>query len=71
MYSFIFSKILFQTIDIKNFEEDNQECIPWFSKRFFIKQYISKICKNLIRNVVTCFPKHSLRNITDPKFCGR
>ena len=40
MYSPVFRKILYQTMDIKNFEEDNRECIHLFSVRFSIKQYI-------------------------------
>ena len=71
MYSPLFRKILYQSIHIKNFEEDNRECIHLFSERFSIKQYISKILKNIIENIFICFPKDSLSNNTYPKFSRR
>ena len=40
MYSLVFRKILLQTINIENFEEDNRECINLFSEKFSIEQYI-------------------------------
>ena len=53
---------------MQNFEEDKREWIHVSSKRFSIKQYISKILKNIIENVFTCFSKDSLSNKTYPKF---
>ena len=57
MYSLVFRKILYQTIDRKNFEEDNRECIHLFSKRFSTNQYISKILKKQSRMYSIVFRK--------------
>ena len=68
MFSFVFPKILHQTIHIPYFEEDNRECIDLVSQRVPFKQYISKILKKTTENVFICFPKNSLSNNTYPKF---
>ena len=65
LFSEIFS---YKTIHIHNFEEDNRECIQLFSERFTMKQYRSKILKNIIETVFTCFTKYSLSNNTYPIF---
>ena len=68
MYSFVFRKILYQTIGIENFEKDNREYIHLFSEIFSIKQYKSKILKKIIENVFIYFSKGSLSNNKYPKF---
>ena len=68
MYSFIFRKILYKTIHVKNFDEDNREFIHLFSDRFSIKQYISKILKKINENGFICLPKDPLSNNRYPKY---
>ena len=70
MYSYIFRKGLYQTINIQNFEKDNRECI-FFSVRFCVEQYIFKILKKIVENVLIYFPTDSLSNNTYPEFLRR
>ena len=55
MYSFLLRKILYQTIHVQNFHEDNREHIHLLSEKFSIKQDICKILKNIIESVFNCF----------------
>ena len=60
MYSIVFRKIHYETIQIQNTKEYNRDCIDLFYEIFSIKQYVSKIFKKIIENVLICFPKDSL-----------
>ena len=63
MYSFVLPKILFQTIHIQNFEEDNREYIHLFSERFSTKQYKSKILEKQLRMYSIVFRKIHYKTI--------
>ena len=60
MYSIVFRKIDYETIQIQNTQEYNRDCIHLVYEIFSIKQYVSTILKKIIENVFNWFPKDSL-----------